>query len=117
MSRPLIEISDVGTVTIVRFVDRSVIDMAVIDEVGVRLGTLVEELGRTNLLISFRGVDYVSSWMLGKLFTLHGNLKKVKGKLVLCEVSPRLLEVFEITGLIRIIPIVSDEATGLRAFE
>ncbi|MCX7665737.1 MAG: STAS domain-containing protein [Gemmataceae bacterium] len=116
MSRPLIEIADVGEVTIVRFVDRKMIDMAVIDEVGNKLNDLVDALGRRNLIVSFRGVDYIASWMIGKLLWVHGRLKKVNGKLIVCEVGKDLHEVLDLTGFIRVVPVVADETTALGAF-
>lgn len=116
MSRPLIEVSDVGDVTIVRFIDRTMLDMAVIDEIGTKLTDLVDELGRRNLLVSFKGVDYVASWALGKLVYLNGRVKKVNGRLIVCEVNKTLLELLELTGLNKLIPVVHDEETGLKAF-
>ena len=116
MSRPLIEASDVGDVTIVRFIDRSILDMMVIDEIGAKLYELVNDFNRIQILISFKGVDFVSSWMIGKLTALNGTLKGRKGKLILCDVKKSLLEIFELTGLNRIIPIAPDEETGLKAF-
>lgn len=116
MSRPLIELVIVDDVTIVRFVDRRMIDMTVIDEIGTKFNELVDNLGRRKLIVSFRGVDYIASWMIGKLLWVHGRLKKVGGQLIVCEVSKDLHEVLELTGFNRVVPVVADEASALSDF-
>ncbi len=115
MSRPLIETVEIGEVTVVRFVDRKMIDLTVIDAIGSKLNELVDVLGRRKLIVSFRGVDYIASWMIGKLLWVNGRLKKVNGKLIVCEVSEDLHEVLELTGFLRVVPVVADEATALQA--
>ena len=70
-----LEVSEVGDVTVVRFVDRKILDEASIQELGQELFMLVETEKRKKLLLNFAKVDFLSSAALGKLITLD---KKVK---------------------------------------
>ncbi len=67
----------VGDVTVVRFVDRKILDEGNIQEIGQELFDLVEKEGCKKLLLNFSTVDFLSSAALGKLITLD---KKVQGR-------------------------------------
>ena len=56
-----LEIQEKGEVTIVRFVDRKILDDSNIQELGVELFHLVEEENRKNLLLEFTNVEFLSS--------------------------------------------------------
>ncbi len=116
MSRPLIEISELDGVTIVRFVDVVLIDLAKIQEIGEALNALPNDHDRTKILVNFKGVKGVNSWMIGKILSLQGVVTKRGGKLVCCNLGPELLGVFVEVGFDKVIPIVTDEETGLKAF-
>ncbi len=111
-----LETSDVGEVTVVRFVDRRLVDMDQIQQVGQELNQLVETKGDPKLLLNFADVDFLSSAALGKLITLDKKLKQSGGQLVLCDIRPEIQEVFAITRLDRLFDIVDDEDEALAAF-
>ena len=106
-----------GPVSVVSFLQFSVLDRGQIDKIGTELVALVEDKGRKNVLINFEGVDYLSSTMLGKLVVLHKRLAQKKGKLKLCCIKPSIREVFEITHLDRVFDIYADEREALEAFD
>ena len=64
-----------GDVSMVRFLDRKIIDAANIQELGDELFSLVEKESRKNLLLNFASVEFLSSAALNKLIILD---KKVK---------------------------------------
>ena len=107
-----VEVSEVGDVTVVHFVDRKILDEANIQELGQELFGLVESDGREKLLLNFTSVDFLSSAALGKLITLD---KKVKAN-KLCNIRPEIYEVFAITRLNKLFDIRDDEADALAAF-
>lgn len=111
-----VEISDVGDVTVVRFVDRKILEEANIQELGLELFQLVESEGRKHLLLNFGTVDFLSSAALGKLITLDKKVKAHGGKLKLCNIRPEIYEVFQITKLNKLFDIKEDEADALAAF-
>jgi len=111
-----LEVNDVGDVTVVRFRDQKILDDLNIQELGQELFQLVETENRTKLLLSFSGVDFLSSSALGKLITLDKKVKANAGVLKLCQIRPEIYEVFAITRLNRLFDIKDDEADALAAF-
>jgi anti-sigma B factor antagonist len=111
-----LEVSEVGGVTVVRFVDRKILDEANIQELGKELFALVEEDNRKSLLLNFANVEFLSSAALGKLITLDKKVRAHGGKLKLCNIRPEIFEVFAITKLNKLFDIKEDEAAGLDSF-
>ena len=111
-----LEVSEVGDVTVVRFVDRKILDEASIQELGSELFQLVEQENRGKLVLNFTKVDFLSSAALGKLITLDKKVKARSGKLKLSNIRPEIYEVFAITKLNKLFDIKDDEADALAAF-
>jgi len=111
-----LELSEIGDVTVVRFVDRKILDEANIQELGTELFQLVEQENRKNLLLNFSNVDFLSSAALGKLITLDKKVKNHSGRLKLSNIRPEIYEVFAITRLNKLFDIKEDEADALAAF-
>ena len=111
-----LQTSENGGVTIVRFVDRKILDEANIQELGQELFQLIEEENRTSLLLNFTNVEFLSSAALGKLITLDKKVKAHSGRLKLCNIRPEIYEVFAITKLNKLFDIKDDEAAALAAF-
>lgn len=111
-----LEVSEVGDVTVIRFVDRKILDEGNIQEVGQELFHLVEGEQRKKLLINFCTVDFLSSAALGKLITLDKKVKTHGGKLKFSNIRPEIYEVFAITKLNKLFDIKDDEADALAAF-
>ena len=111
-----LQLSQVGDVTVVRFVDRKILDEANIQELGQELFQLIEDEGRKNLLLNFSSVEFLSSAALGKLITLDKKVKAHSGKLKLSNIRPEIYEVFAITKLNKLFDIKDDEADALASF-
>jgi anti-sigma B factor antagonist len=114
--RRRLEVEDIGDVTVVNFVDRKILDEQNIQIIGEQLFSLVDESGRRKVLLNFKNVEYLSSAALGKLITLNKKLHAAGGKLVLCEISPTIYEVFEITKLDQFFTIQKEEQAALQTF-
>jgi anti-sigma B factor antagonist len=112
-----LEVAEVGEVTVVRFVDRKILDEANIQELGVEMFKLVEQEKRKNLLLNFSNVEFLSSAALGKLITLDKKVKSNGGRLKLSNIRPEIYEVFAITKLNKLFDIKDDEADALAAFK
>jgi anti-sigma B factor antagonist len=111
-----IEVGEAGDVSVVRFIDRKILDEAAIGELGEELFALVEKEKRAALLLNFADVEFLSSAALGKLITLDKKVKAAGGKLKLCNIRPQIYEVFAITKLNNLFVIKEDEADALAAF-
>lgn len=85
---------------------RPTIKLVPADVLDKLIGTMTLPAGKT-LVIDFSDVDLLPSACLGKLVRLSKNVEAVGGKLVLQSLSPNLLNVFQITGLDRVLTIQS----------
>jgi anti-sigma B factor antagonist len=105
-----------GEVTMVRFLDRKIIDAANIQELGDELFSLVEKEQRKNVLLNFNNVEFLSSAALNKLIILDKKVKAHTGKLRMCNLKPEIYEVFAITRLNQLFDIKNTEAEALAGF-
>ena len=114
--RRRIEVDQVGDVTVVRFVDRRILDEQNIQAIGEQLYALVDDEGRSHVLLNFDNVEYLSSAALGKLITLNKKIRAVSGQLKLCSIKPEIYEVFEITKLNKVFQIFDEVKDALDQF-
>ncbi|MFM1997043.1 MAG: hypothetical protein RLZZ111_1430 [Planctomycetota bacterium] len=112
-----IDVTKVADVSIVRFLDKKILDEAGILELGSELFGLVEVENRKKILLSFTGVEFLSSAALGKLITLDRKVKANKGKMKMSNIRPEILDVFQITKLDKVFDIREGEAEAISAFE
>ena len=89
-----IEVSKQAGVYIVRFLDARILNDAVIERIGRELYDLAAREDCANLLLSFAGVDSLSSSVFGKVITLNKRMRVKGGVLKLCEMKPEILELF-----------------------
>lgn len=115
--RRRIEVEDVGDVTVVKFVDKRILDEQNIQLIGEQLFSLVDDDGKRKILLDFDNVEYLSSAALGKLITLNKKVRGVSGQLRLSSIRPQIYEVFEITRLNKVFPIYQNQEEGLEAFQ
>jgi anti-sigma B factor antagonist len=94
-----IEVIEVGNATIVRFVDRDLIDQGVIQDAGFELFQLVEGQRGRRLLLDLGNLDYAASMALGKLIVFNKKATAAGGKLVLCNLTGTLREAFTLSKL------------------
>ena len=111
-----IVVSKVGDVTVVKFVDKKILDEANIQALGQELFALVELDNRRSIVLNFTDVEFLSSAALGKLITLDRKVKAAKGRLKLSDIRPEILEVFQITKLNKVFDIRKDESEAISAF-
>jgi len=112
-----IDVSKLGDVTIIKFVDKKILDEAGILELGSELFGLVEVENRKKILLSFTGVEFLSSAALGKLITLDRKVKSHKGRMKMSDIRPEILDVFQITKLDKVFDIHAGEAEAISAFD
>lgn len=114
--RRRIDVEDVGGVTVAKFVDKKILDENNIQIVGNQLFGLVDEDGRTRIVLDFSNVEYLSSAALGKLITMEKKVKAAGGKLRLCNIRPEIYEVFAITRLNKLFSICENQEKALESF-
>jgi anti-sigma B factor antagonist len=111
-----IVVANQGVISVVRFIDKKIVDSTSIEQLGEELNSLVTEEKRDAILLNFEGVEFLSSAALNKLISLNGKVKSIQGRLKFCNVKPDIKEVFSITKLDRVFDIRKSEDDAVAAF-
>lgn len=111
-----INVMDEGGVSVVRFIDKKIVDSGTIELLGDELVSLVTVDKRTQVLLNFEGVDFMSSAALNKLIKLNSSVKAANGRLKLCNLRAEILDVFKITKLDRVFDLRKSQEDALGAF-
>ena len=124
MSEPVrqhLQVEMIDGVAVVRFLGKEIREVfgehADVQEIGDELYSLVDQKNQTRLLLEFSEVQYMASYMLGKLVGLKRKVQKAGGQLKLCRLNPPITEIFRVSGLDRVFDIYADEHSALDAFE
>lgn len=116
MTDSRIRLEQQDDVAIVRFVDRNILDESNIAQIGEEIGALIDEQDAPKLLISFEGVEHLSSAALGTLITINNKIRTKDGQLRLADIDPQIHEVFVITKLNKLFQIHDSTQDALRSF-
>ncbi|MGC8559728.1 MAG: STAS domain-containing protein [Phycisphaerae bacterium] len=105
-----------GELTVVEFNVRKLLEENEITEMGRQLTSYIENQLKPKIIISFAGVDHLSSSALGTLITVNYKVRERDGQLRLCSINPQIYEVFLITKLnklFRIFPTMEEAKASL----
>ena len=111
-----IRVTDLSGVMRVEFVDKDILDEAAIRQISTELVKRVEAAASPRMVISFRGVEHLSSAALGTLITINSLTKKRGGQLRLSDIKPSIMEVFTITKLNKLFQIFENSQKALEGF-
>jgi anti-sigma B factor antagonist len=112
-----LSIRDKDDIVIVSFNQVKILDPAAIRQIGDEFKNLtLHAAAGHKLLLDFSRVEFMSSAMIGEIMRLHKQCKQDKIKLKLCCISPNISEVFQITGLTKLLEIHPDGVKALEAF-
>jgi anti-anti-sigma factor len=106
--------SESGTVTIVSLELPDMLDSAEFDKLNDNLLELVSDEAHRRWVFDLSGSHYMGSAVLGLLVNLRQRVKAGQGRLVLCGLGPRLMEIFHATSLVRLFTIVRARDEALR---
>lgn len=111
-----IRVKKVEAVTQVEFLDRNILDEANIQMIGQEIAQLVDSHASPKLLISFTGVEHLSSAALGTLIAINNQVRNRGGQLRLANIDPQIYEVFTITKLNKLFHIHNSTDEALKSF-
>jgi anti-sigma B factor antagonist len=74
------------------------------------------EMPGQRVVLSFLGVQHLTSLVLGKLIQVHKRLAESGGELRLADIDPHVYEVFAITHLDRLFRIFDREDEAIASF-
>jgi anti-sigma B factor antagonist len=105
-----------GAFTVVEFQTASLMNAGELERISAALSDLVDHDHSGRMVLDFTPVLQLSSQAIGMIVNVNRKTAAIKGgKLVLCGVSPQMLQLLKITRLDRLLKIVKDqkEATGV----
>ena len=107
--KPRISVEYSENATIVTFTDERILKDEDIQALRESIMSVVESAGGgINLILDFCNVRFLSSAVLGLLIRISKRIYERDGQLRLCNIDPKIYEVFKITRLTRIFDICED---------
>ena len=74
------------------------------------------ESGKKHILLNFEKVEFIDSFGVGEILASYISTHNLGGKLKLARISKKLVLVFQVTMLTKVLDIVEDEETALQGF-
>ncbi len=110
---PNISVNTTDQATIVTFSDRRILEDGNIRSLQESIMAVIEQSAKICLVLDFCNVEFLSSAVLGLLIRISKKIHEREGKLSLCNISPKIYEVFKITQLTKVFDIYADVDSAL----
>jgi len=99
----------------------TVSDVRILEEEDIRalqdsIMSVLEQGQQMNLVVDFRNVQFLSSAVLGLLIRVSKKVYESDGQLRLCNISPKIHEIFKITRLTKVFDIRKDLESALEGW-
>ena len=107
--KPRISVKYAGSATVVSFTDEKILEERDIKELQESLMSVIESAsGKISLILDFGNVRFLSSTVLGLLIRVSRRTYEQEGQLRLCNINPKIYEIFKITRLTKTFDIHTD---------
>ncbi len=116
-AEPKISIEYKGNVTIAILTEEKILQEVDIQDLENSIMALIEQVSGINLIINFCNIKFLTSSALGLLIRVIKKMHETGGKLKLCSIDPKILEVFTITRLDKVFEIYDSQAEAVESFE
>jgi len=110
--KPNISVEYAGNATIIRFTDEKILEEQDIQALQESIMSVIEQAERINLILDFGNVRFLSSAVLGLLIRISKRIYERDGQLRLCNINPKIYEIFKITRLTKTFDIYDDIETA-----
>ena len=97
--KPSISVEYNENATIMRFTDEKILEEQDIKALQDSILSVIEQAERINLILDFSNVRFLSSAVLGLLIRISKRIYEREGQLGLCNINPKIFEIFKITRL------------------
>ena len=111
--KPRIRVEYAQNATIITFTDEKILEERDICALADSVMCVIEQGGRMNLILDFYNVRFLSSAVLGLLLRVSKRVHEAGGRLRLCNINPRIYEIFKITRLTRVFDIYRDALSAM----
>ena len=106
--KPRISVEYVSKAVIVSFTDERILEEKDINALQESIMLVIEQSEKINLILDFKNVKFLSSAVLGLLIRISKRIYEAEGKLKLCNINPKIYEIFKITRLTKTFDIYKD---------
>jgi anti-anti-sigma factor len=103
-----------GAATIVVFTGPALMKLTDLERIQRQLEAMVDQ-GMHAFVLDFGNVEFLSSQGIGVIIALNNKLRKARGKgMAICGLAPRLVELFRITRLEKVLKLMPSRAEALK---
>jgi anti-sigma B factor antagonist len=106
--KPRISVEYAENATIVTLVDEKILEEKDVRALQESIVSVIEQSKQINLILDFCNVRFLSSAVLGLLIRISKRIYERAGQLRLCNIDPRIHEIFKITRLTKVFDIYQD---------
>lgn len=82
-----------------------------------RMEDAIERGGQLNVVLSLKELSFMDSSGLGVILGRYKQISAKGGKMVVCDVAPQLVRLFDMSGLFKIITMAPSEQAALAGLE
>ncbi len=113
---PKLSIEYTNGVTVAVMTDDKILEEEQIQSLEKTFMPLIDQTGKIRLLIDFGNVQFLTSSVLGLLIRINRKVYQSEGKLRLCSIDPKILEIFKITRLDKVFEIFPTRQEAMDGF-
>ena len=106
--KPRISVEYATKAVIVGFTDEKILEDKDINALQESIMSVIEQSEKINLILDFGNVKFLSSAVLGLLIRISKRIYEIEGTLRLCNINPKIYEIFKITRLTKTFDIYKD---------
>ena len=114
--KPKITVEYADDATIVAFTDEKILEDHDIQSLEDSIMSVIEQSEQIKLILDFCNVRFLSSAVLGLLIKISKKVYERNGLLRLCNINPKLYEIFKITRLTKVFDIYKDIESAIASF-
>ena len=112
--QPRISVEHAENAVLVTFIDEKILEEKDIQELQSSVMSVIEQGGRINLILDFCNVRFLSSSVLGLLIRISKRVYEQDGQLRLCNINPKIYEIFKITRLTKVFDIYENKESATK---
>ncbi len=113
--KPNISVEYVNGATIITFTNEKILEETDITALQESIMVVIEQTEKIGLVLDFCNVRFLSSAVLGLLIRISKKIYERDGRLALCNIYPKIHEIFKITRLTKIFDIYADRENAVQA--
>ena len=113
--KPRISVEYTENATIITFIDEKILEEQEILAIQESVMSVIEQIEQMNLILNFNNVKFLSSAALGFLIRASKKVYEHDSQLKLCNIAPKIYEIFKITRLNKIFDIYEDVESAVES--